>query len=470
MKHYDVVIIGAGTAGLTARREVEKKTKNYIIVDDGPMGTTCARVGCMPSKVLIQVANDFHQTKKFSKVGISGQDQLKVDSIKVMEHVRSLRDRFVRGVKSSMHEWENHLIRARAKFLSSTELLIGEEKVKADKVIVATGSSPIIPEQWKPFHEALITTDSFFELKELPKSMVVIGLGVIGLELGQALSRLGVDVIGVTMGPGLAGISDPEMQSYVSSKLSEEFPVFYNGLEILEFTKDKKLKIKTGGQIFEVDKALLAIGRSPNIKNIGFENLNVKLDSKGLPDINKNTLKLMETPNIFLAGDANADRPILHEAADEGVISGHNAVNEEECFKRRVFLGIAFSDPNIAAVGRKYAQLKEEEVDFVIGKVSFEGQGRSIVKLKEQGLLHVYADKKTHRIVGAELQAPDGEHLAHLLAWAISLNLTVEETIRLPFYHPVIEEGLRTALRDAYKKLVTDPKLELFRCADPPIR
>ncbi len=470
MKHYDVVIIGAGTSGLTARREVAKKTQNYLVVDDGPMGTTCARVGCMPSKVIIQVANDYSQTKKFPQVGISGHEHLKVDSKQVMLHVRSLRDRFVRGVKSPMHDWQDHLNQSRAKFLGPNQLLIGNENVTADKIIVATGSSPVIPKPWLKFSEALITTDTFFELEELPKSIVVIGLGVIGIEIGQALSKLGVKTIGVNQGPAIAGISDPVLQAYVSEKLQLEFPVYFDGIELLEITAEKKLKFKAGDQIFEVDRALVAAGRAPYIRDLGFENLKINLDAKGLPAVDRNTLKLLEAPHIFLAGDANADRPILHEAADEGLIAGYNAVNEEQCFKRRVFLGIAFSDPNIAAIGQKYQELKDKNIDFVTGEVSFEGQGRSIVKLKEQGRLHIYADKKTHKILGAELQAPDGEHLAHLLAWAISLNLTVEETIRLPFYHPVVEEGLRTALRDAHKKLVPEGSFELFRCNDPPIR
>lgn len=453
MKNYDVVIIGAGTSGLTARREVEKKTQNYIVVDDGPMGTTCARVGCMPSKVLIQVANDFFQTKKFSQVGIYGHENLKINTAEVMQHVRTLRDRFVRSVKNPMKNWEEHLVQKRATLLGPHKLKIGEEIVTADKIILATGSSPIIPKEWTPFKEAFITTDTFFELPELPQSVVVIGLGVIGIELGQALHRLGVDVIGVTRNFSLAGVSDPELQKYVNKKFEEEFPVHYEGLEFLEITKDKKLKFKADNKIYEVDKALLSLGRSPNIKNIGLESLNISLDEKGLPQVDPETMKLVEAPHIFLAGDANADRPILHEAADEGFIAGYNAVHDEISFKRRTPLSIAFSDPNIASAGKNFTELQKEKADFVTGHVSFEGQGRSIVKLKEQGLLNIYADRKTGRILGAELQAPDGEHLAHLISWLISLDVTVDDALKMPFYHPVVEEGLRTALRDASQKL-----------------
>ncbi len=181
MKNYDVVIIGAGTSGLTARREVAKKTDNYIVIDDGPLGTTCARVGCMPSKVLIQVANDFDRRKKFTSIGINGGEALSLDGKKTMEHVRQLRDRFVSGVKSSIPEWENKLLRGRAKFIDANTLQVGEEKFTADKIIIATGSRPVIPGPWLDYKNHLFDTDQIFEMENLPESMAVIGLGVIGI-------------------------------------------------------------------------------------------------------------------------------------------------------------------------------------------------------------------------------------------------------------------------------------------------
>lgn len=469
MKHYDVVIIGAGTAGLSARREVAKKTQNYIVVDDGPLGTTCARVGCMPSKVLIQVANDFARRHQFKKMGIYGAENLQIDSAAVMNHVRSLRDRFVKAVKNPMQDWEEKLVRARAYFVDANTLRVGENIVRADKIIVATGSRPLIPEKWNKYKDFLIDTDMFFELTELPKVVAVIGLGVIGIEIGQALNKLGSSVVGVTVGKSIAGLTDPEIQNYVAGKFSQEMPIHFNGAELVGLSASGKLNVEADGKIYEVDKVFIATGRRPNIDAIGLENLNINWNAKNIPEVDVNTMKLKQFPHIFLPGDANADRPILHEAADEGVIAGHNAVHEEQCFKRRVALGITFSEPNIATVGKRWAQLQSEKI--VIGKVSFEGQGRSIVKLKEQGLLHVYVDENSGLILGAELQAPDGEHLAHLLAWAITAKLTVFEALKMPFYHPVVEEGLRTALRDAATQIKNgDHGFELFRCSDPPIR
>jgi dihydrolipoamide dehydrogenase len=161
----------------------------------------------------------------------------------------------------------------------------------------------------------------------------------------------------------------------------------------------------------------------------------------------------------------------LHEAADQGRIAGFNAVNDPQCFKERVLLSITFCEPNIAIVGKRYEELVQKGVDFVTGKVSFEGQGRSIIKLEEIGALHIYAERSSGKLLGAEIFAPDGEHLAHLVAWAISCNLTAHETLALPFYHPVVEEGLRTAIRDAARQVEAPPnQLEVFRCEDSPIR
>jgi dihydrolipoamide dehydrogenase len=466
MKKYDVAIIGAGTAGLTARREVAKKTDNYVVIDDGPMGTTCARVGCMPSKVIIQAANDFHRRHSLNEQGINGE--LSIDRSKTMEHVRMLRDRFVNGVKSSLPDWEDKLIRKRAKFVDRNTLYLGDEKIKADKIIIATGSSPIVPGPWREFQDFIVTTDQFFELDELPESMAVIGLGVIGIELGQALNRLGVKVVAAGLGKEIGGITEPELQDYIINKLSEEMPIYTDGAELIGI-ENNKLKVEVGKEVFHVDKAVIAVGRSPNLKSLELEKLNISLE-KGMPKFSKSTFALDEADNIFLVGDVNAERPILHEAADEGFIAGHNAVNGKNCFKKRPNLGITFADPNIATIGQRYKEIVQSGIDFVTGFVSFEGQGRSIVKLKEKGMLKIFAQKSDGKILGAELFAPDGEHLAHLIAWGMAMKLTVDEMLTMPFYHPVVEEGLRTALRDAKSKLTNPKAFELFQCSDTPIR
>ncbi len=466
MKTFDVVIIGAGTAGLSARREVSKKTDNYLVVDPGPLGTTCARVGCMPSKVLIQAANDFHRRHQFAELGISGAENLRIDTKKVMSHVRNLRDRFVRAVNNDMSSWvDTHLIKKRAKFISNNQIDLEGEVVSAKKIIIATGSSPVVPQAWMQYKDYFLDTDDFFELEDLPKKVAVIGLGVIGLEIGQALSRLGVEVIAIGNSPALGGLSDPKIQEYALKIFSKEMKISLDGAEI-EGASSVGVVIKSGSEKIVVDKVLLAMGRRPNLDNLGLEKLNLDFTDKKIPVYDDSTFNIKGT-NLYIAGDVNADRPILHEAADQGRMAGYNAVREkDQCFARRTPIGIAFSYPNIASVGKNFASLKNR--DLAIGEVSFEGQGRAIVMLQEKGLVRIYADKQSGKLLGAEIFAPNGEHLAHLLAWAIALDLTAPETLSLPFYHPVLEEGLRTALRQVVSQLHTQPDMELFRCADFP--
>lgn len=468
MKNYEVLIIGAGTAGLSARKVVSKYTENYLVIDDGILGTTCARVGCMPSKAFIQIANDFHRRNSFQELGIAGAESLKVDSEKVMIHTRKLRDRFVRSVLGGFEEWkETHFIGKRGRFVDNYTVDVGGEKIRAKKIIIATGSSPIIPKPWQDFSDYFIDTNSFFELQKLPKSVGVIGLGVIGIELGQALHRLGVEVIGISQSRAIAGLSDPKLIEYTSDKLGEEMNLDFSGVQSLS-GKDQKLMIRTKEKEYLVEKALVSVGRKPNLSNLGLENLALDLDDRGIPYFNEKSCQLRDADNIFLAGDVDGSKAVLHESADDGAIAGYNACQEKiEEYKRRTWLGITFSSPNIATVGKRYSDLIREKIDFEYGEVSFEGQGRSIVMLSEKGHLRVYGDKKTNRLVGAELFAPSGEHIAHSLAWVISQKMTVGEVLRLPFYHPVVEEGLRTALRDLAKKLPeTRSALEIAVCQE----
>ncbi len=219
--------------------------------------------------------------------------------------------------------------------------------------------------------------------------------------------------------------------------------------------KDGDLVLTLGdGTELAVDAALVTVGRRPNLAGIGLEELGV--DLRAIP-VDPHTLRIADRP-WYLPGDVNGTRPILHEASDEGRIAGYNAVrDEDQAFERRVSMGVTFSSPNIAMVGENHRQLTERGADFVTGRVSFEGQGRAIVKHKEVGLARLYVERNDGRLLGAELFAPDGEHHAHLLAWSIQQGLTVNALLGMPFYHPVTEEGLRTALRDAQSQLAQPP-------------
>jgi dihydrolipoamide dehydrogenase len=216
------------------------------------------------------------------------------------------------------------------------------------------------------------------------------------------------------------------------------------------------LRVTAGDQEVEVDKALISIGRTPNLSGLGLENLGVSLDARGLPEYDPQTMQVGDLP-VFLAGDVNADLPILHEAGDEGKIAGFNATHQPvRRFQRKTPLGITFCDPNIVTVGKPWSELEGQD-DVVTAEMPMGPVGRALIMAKNKGVIRVYADKKTGRLLGGSMIAIKGESLGHLLAWAIQQEMTVSEALQMPFYHPVIEEALQGALNMLLAQLDHQP-------------
>ena len=453
----DVAVIGAGTAGLAAYRAVKAAGKNPLLIEGGPHGTTCARVGCMPSKLLIAPADAVHAVERFAGFGLELKGTINVDGKAVMARVRSERDRFVgfvtRGVDAIP---ETDKVHGRARFLDDTTLSVDEKvTIRATSIVIATGSSPAWPTAWKALGDRLLTNETLFDLTDLPDSVAVFGPGVIGLEFGQALHRLGVRVKVFGRGGGVGPLSDPELLREAREVFGAEFHLDTNAKA--EAVRDGDQVVVTyrgrdgAAQVERFSYLLAATGRTANVGGLGLERTTVATDAHGIPLFDRTTLRC-GTTSIFIAGDVNDDVPLLHEAADEGRIAGENAASFPDVRSglRRAELGVVFSDPQIAIVGGGWSRVRD--TPHVTGAVSFANQGRARVMLRNQGLLHVYADAGTGRFLGAEMLGPDAEHIGHLLAWALQMQLSVAQMLEMPFYHPVVEEGLRTALRDAQAK------------------
>ncbi|MBT6727092.1 MAG: dihydrolipoyl dehydrogenase [Deltaproteobacteria bacterium] len=456
--NVDVAIIGTGTAGMTAYRAVRKHTNKIALIEGNKYGTTCARVGCMPSKLLIAAAEASHSIQKSSKFGVYASEPPIINGKEVMQRVRDERDRFVGFVLGSVGEFEaEHKIWGMAKFVDDNTLAVGEKLIHAETFVIATGSSPKIMPQFFGLGDRLIVNDDVFEWIELPKSVAVFGSGVIGLELGQALHRLGVKVK-VFGRPGrIRPITDPEIVFYAKKTFQSEFYLDSDSTieKIWRDNNEVVVQYLTDGEqnVERFEYLLAATGRKPNIENLDLSRTSLQLDSNGVPVFDPLTMQCGKS-HIFIAGDINNDLTLLHEAADEGKIAGENAATFPHVTRgvRRSMLSVVFTEPQIAVLGETWEDLHNSK-PFITGRVSFEGQGRSRVMLKNKGLLHVYADPLTKRLLGAEIFGPDAEHLGHLLAWSHQQAMTIPQILEMPFYHPVVEEGLRTAIRDADSQL-----------------
>ena len=456
--YTDVAVIGAGSAGLVAFRTAKKWTSNVVLIEGGPYGTTCARVGCMPSKLLIAAAEAAHAVEQANEFGIR-VGEVSIDGVAVMDRVRSERDRFVGFVVDGVESIpESQRIRGFAKFLSDHVLQVDDHTtVHAKRVIIATGSTPTHPPILNGLGDRLVVNDDIFDWTDLPQSVAVFGPGVIGIELGQALSRLGVEVLIFGRGGPLGPLTDPKVAAAANESLSREFYLDTDANVSRVTRTDDAVRVEYEGldgqqHTVDVDYVIAATGRSPNVKGLALENTSLPLDEQGVPVFDPATMRIGNS-HAFIAGDVDSDRPILHEASDEGRIAGENAARFPLVTPQRRSspLGIVFSDPQMTMVGDRFVDLDIE--DIVIGEVSFKDQGRSRVMLKNDGLLRVYASEHSGRFLGAEMFGPRAEHMGHLLAWAHQSGMTITQMLDMPYYHPVIEEGLRTALRDADEQL-----------------
>ena len=468
----DVAIIGAGTAGMSAYRAALEHTPRVLVIESGVYGTTCARVGCMPSKLLIAAADAAHAVAGAARFGVKAGPAA-IDGPAVMARVRSERDRFVGFVVHAVQRWPaEHRLKGHARFVDDQTLQVGAAQVRAQRIVIATGSRPNVPAAWRAaLGDRLIVNDAVFDWTDLPRSVAVVGAGVIGLELAQALHRLGVRVRLYGRAARVGPLTDPALQALARQVFAAELPLSTDLAQIEPRRDGDSVVVRSTGRDGRVheerfDWLLAATGRRPNLDQLGLENTTLRLDAGGNPVYERRSTQVAERP-VFIAGDVNEDRPLLHEAADEGKIAGDNAGRfpDVRMRPRRAPLAVVFSDPQIALAGASHAELCASGIRFETGRVSFDDQGRSRVMGRNQGALHVYGESGTGRFLGAEMLGPSAEHIGHLLAWSAQRGDTVQQMLDSPFYHPVVEEGLRTALRQLQRALRMGP-VPVERCLD----
>lgn len=454
----DVAIIGAGTAGLNTWRGATEAGAKAVLIDPGPLGTTCARVGCMPSKLLIAAAEAAHRGAHASVFGVHFPT-VEIDGVAVMTRLRKMRDLFVTRTKANIDriDAKGVILHARAQVVDAHTLELSDgRRVHAKQIVLATGSRPWVPPAYRDLGERMLTNDGIFELERVPESLLVIGAGAIGLELGQSFRRLGARVTILDLGDNIAALDDEVVAGAAREIFKKELDLhLHHELRSIEAVDGGVRARFLDDEGVERDEtyqyALVATGRRPALEGLGLD----KAGLDPLPPVDPHTRRIGES-NFFMAGDADGDRMLLHEAAHEGRIAGRNAIRfpDVEAGRRMTPIALVFTDPEIAVVGMRATELDEDV--HIIGELDFRFQSRAKVLARDVGRMRVYADKSDGRLRGATVLGPDAEHLGHLLAWVIQLGLTASQVLELPFYHPVVEEGLQGVLRELAGKVVED--------------
>jgi dihydrolipoamide dehydrogenase len=443
---FDLIIIGGGAAGLSALQEARKHTDNVLLIHDGVNGISCSYTGCLPSKSLIYAANLYHSRHKMAEVGMKEAEKLEVDIPTMLETIRAKRDSFIHSIDSEFSHLEHHIIKGHGRFDSETTIRANGRLLHTKATVIATGASPFIPEEFNEYKGKILTADTLFEQRDLPKRIAVVGLGPMGLEMAQALARLGIEVTAIERNSMVGDLADKDINRMVISMLKKEMRVWMETKPDLAHA-GKGLLIKGDNDMVEVDALLVTTGSKPNLGSLGLKRIDATLDGDGIPHFNRMTMQVKGLP-IYIAGDATDERETLHEASDEGKRAAYHALTGEnaKAWPRNVPLSIIFTHPTIAVIGDSHYSMRWNGVK--IGEASFNSIGRASIENETYGKIRITADALDGRLRSCEMMAPEGEHLAHLMAFALEQRLTASEMLTMPFYHPSFEEGLQLALKD----------------------
>lgn len=447
-----LIIIGAGTAGLTAMKTARRHTDDVLLIDKKPHGTLCARAGCMPSKALLHAARTASATEGAEETGVFYPESPRIDGAAVMRRVRELRDNFVSHVIDGFDAFGDAYIEGEAVIEEDRIVRVNGAAYRAEKIILAPGTAPRVPGDARAGFPGVITSEELFELPAPPKRAAVLGAGAIGLEITFALSRLGVETALFHKGTSPSGVTDKEIGDMIFASLGKRAKIFTGEAPEITSTDKGEALLHCGGEAFTADILLAAAGRVSCLNKQALAAAGYSNAGGAFPEIDPLTCAAGAT-GLYVAGDANGMRTLQHEAADDGRRAALHALGIKGADAPRMpALAIIFTEPGYASIGEPALRYEE---GYVTGEATYEDQGRAKIERKTEGKIAVTAERGTGVLRGAEIFAHAAEHSAHYLALAVQQKMTVSALLNTPFYHPVFEENIRTALRRAQKGVTT---------------
>lgn len=451
---YDVAVVGAGTAGLFARRAAADAGARTLLIEGGEGGTTCVRFGCIPSKLMLAAADAARHARGAGVFGVR-TGEVAVDGSAVMRRVQAVRDTFLEGLLGKWRDLpDDAKLRGWASFTAPGALRVGEDvEVRAKAVVLAIGSRPVVAKTLEPAGDLVLTHETVFDLPDLPASIAVVGAGPVGLELALAFARLGVRTTLFDRGDAPGGLKDEAVAAVARDLLGAEVEMIL-GVQVEARAEGGEAVVSWRGEDGRSGerryaRVLAAAGKSTPFDRLNLAASGVALDGEGAPKVDPATLRCGEDP-VFVAGDAEDYLPVLHEARAQGLAAGAAAARPDERHvrARAPLLSVTYTDPDMAQVGEPLSDLGD---GAVVGESHFE-EGRSTIEDRPHGLIRLYAHADG-RLAGAEMIGSDVEHLSQRCAEWIACELTVDAALALPFYHPTTDEDLRAALQDLAGRL-----------------
>ena len=454
-KNFDVVVIGAGPGGYVAAiRAAQLGLKTACVEKRKTLGGTCLNVGCIPSKALLEVSHKFHDAEhQFEKLGI-GTSQPKIDVRKLIANKNDIVSGLTGGIAGLFKKNKVTSVEGTAKFLDKNTVEVtktdgSKEKISAKNFIIATGSEVTNLPGVEIDEKVIVSSTGALDLEKVPGKMIVIGAGVIGLELGSVWGRFGAEIEVVEFLDKITPAMDAEVSRNFQRILEKQNFKFRLSTKVVSVKKGKKgavveiESVKDGKkETLEADVVLVAIGRRPNTENLGLENVGITTNKRGF--IENDHLR-SSVENIFVIGDVTTGPMLAHKAEDEGVAAAEMIAGQKPHVNYDVIPGVIYTYPEVASIGKTEAELKEAGIAYKAGKFTMMANSRARATGDDQGFVKILADAKTDRILGAHIIAREAGNTIHEIVVAMEFGGSAEDIARTCHAHPSYNEAVKEA-------------------------
>ncbi|MEL7214250.1 MAG: dihydrolipoyl dehydrogenase [Pseudomonadota bacterium] len=451
MANYDVIVIGSGPGGyVCAIRCAQLGLKTACVEGRETLGGTCLNIGCIPSKALLHSSHMLHEAEhNFAKMGLKGKSP-SVDWKQMLTYKDEVIEQNTKGIEFLFKKNKIDWLKGWGSIPEAGKVKVGDEVHEAKHIVIATGSEPSSLPGIEIDEKVVVTSTGALELGKIPKKMVVIGAGVIGLELGSVYARLGTEVQVVEFLDAITPGMDAEVQRTFQKLLTKQGLSFTLGAAVqsVEATKTKakvtyKLRKDDSEHTIDADTVLVSTGRKPYTDGLGLDALGVAMTERG--QVKTDAQWSTNVKGIYAIGDAIEGPMLAHKAEDEGMAVAEAIAGQHGHVNYGVIPGVIYTHPEVASVGETEETLKEQGRAYKVGKFSFMGNGRAKANFAADGFVKILADKTTDRILGAHIIGPMAGDLLHEICVAMEFGAAAEDLARTCHAHPTYSEAVREA-------------------------
>jgi len=458
-----IAILGAGPGGYVAAIRAAQSGAEVTVIEDTEVGGTCLNRGCIPTKTLIASAEVLHKTRNAEDFGLELNGTVLPNIQKIMERKRKVVDTQVKGIRGLLKSWGVKLLEGRGVVVNPKKIKVtlkdgSSEEVETDKIIIATGSSPAQIPVFPFDGTRILSSDHAINLDTIPKSLIIVGAGVIGCEFAFIYKEFGSEITMVEMMPRAVSTEDEEISALLEREIKKKkIKLITNtGVQKVDVNEHGVTATLSDGKTIEAEKVLVSIGRAVNSKNIGLENIGVNTGKRG--EIIVDNKMQTNVEGVYAIGDVVGGIMLAHLASKQGLIAAENATGGDAKIKYDVIPAAIFTSPEIASVGLREHQVKEKGIKYKVGRFQFRALGKAHAMGEISGMFKIISEEATDKILGAHIIGPHASDLIHEIAVAMDGGLTVNDIAHTIHAHPTLAEGVMEAAEDVHDMAVHCPK------------